>query len=234
MLVARALGRREPTDWIHVEKYPLRGLSLVEQPKGVPLVWGVNWHSNFDNPVKFDGRWWIGRGPLGPVRGGHEICTPSQYQNDRLNWYQYYDQGQEGACVGFACSRMMSLLNRYIFDPKWLYHEAQATDEYDDTPPGEGTSGRAALDILRTRGHRRVVNGKTGPEKLEYGISAFRWATTVDEALTALNSPKYLAIGAIPILNSWGKGYPHVVWMAFEKWDTLLKEGGDCGVATDR
>ena len=29
--------------------------------------------------------------------------------------------GPEGACVGFGCSRMMSLLNRKRYDARWLW-----------------------------------------------------------------------------------------------------------------
>src|SRR5215212_4104686 len=44
------LGRFIPDDWEHVERYPLTALSAEEQPARVPVVIGVNWYSEFDNP----------------------------------------------------------------------------------------------------------------------------------------------------------------------------------------
>jgi len=41
---------------------------------GNPVVIGVNWYSNFDNPVIGPGGSWIGRGDLGTIRGGHCVC----------------------------------------------------------------------------------------------------------------------------------------------------------------
>ena len=43
---------------------------------GTPVVIGVNWYAKFDEP-EYDGRlkrWWIGRGSLGRLRGGHCVC----------------------------------------------------------------------------------------------------------------------------------------------------------------
>jgi hypothetical protein len=42
---------------------------------GVPVTLGIDWMSNFDEPVrKGNGSWWIGEGDLGRVRGGHAIA----------------------------------------------------------------------------------------------------------------------------------------------------------------
>jgi hypothetical protein len=39
-----------------------------------PGTIGINWYSNFDNPIQDSaGNWWIGKGSLGSIRGGH--CT---------------------------------------------------------------------------------------------------------------------------------------------------------------
>ena len=64
-----------------------------------------------------------------------------------------YDQGREGACVGFASSWAMSILNRRFYDAGWLYREARKIDEW----PGEaydGTSVRAGVEVLRSVGHK--------------------------------------------------------------------------------
>jgi hypothetical protein len=83
----------------------------------------------------------------------------------------------------------------YRYASRWLYTEAQLVDEWAETPPEEGTSVRAGCDILRDRGHRRVQNGVAGLENLANGISANRWATTVDEMRAALYSGVACAIG---------------------------------------
>lgn len=225
------LGRRAPTDWRHVEKYPLAALSSQLRPRGVPVVIGVNWYSSFDAPVR-DGKrtFWIGRGGLGEVRGGHCVCLVPAGVEDRDAWWRFYDQGQEGACVGFGCSRMMSLLNRKRYDARWLYHEARKVDEW----PGEdydGTSVRAALDVLRGRGHRPVTRGVTGAESPGEGIAANRWATSVDEVLSTLGTPLR---DWVAVVNSWGESYPHKVRMPAEALDRLLREEGEIGLVVDR
>jgi hypothetical protein len=107
------------------------------------------------------------------------LNIPRQYR-DR------YNQGQEGACVGFSQSWMMSVLNRKLYDARRLYLEAQLIDEWSDTPPGEGTSLRAAFDVLRGRGHWRVWDDETRPIELDEGIEENRWATSVDEVRAAI------------------------------------------------
>jgi hypothetical protein len=240
-----ALGRRVPTSWEHVEKYPLSALPETQQPSQVPAVIGVNWYSNFDSPVRESyGRYWIGRGNLGSVRGGHCVCVKSKAR-DSATWWDFYDQGYEGACVGFGCSRMMSLMNRKRYEARWLWDMAKQRDDWDDTNPGDdnGTSVRAALEVLLHNGH---VSWKPRYEGLDYeerdrhapveseGISAFRWATSVDEVLTVLNIPLGFQLGAVPLYNSWGRAFPHVVWLPGEVLQRLIDEDGEVGLVTDR
>jgi hypothetical protein len=111
-------------------------------------------------------------------------------------YHAIYDQGAEGACVGFGQSIMMSMLNRRLYDARWLYLEAQLVDEYADTPPGEGTSLRAGFDILRTKGHRRLYAGASKPPNIDEGIvEVNRWLTTVDEVRTSISEGKQVNIG---------------------------------------
>lgn len=233
-MTSTGLGRIEPSDWSHVDKYPLTALPSKDKPQGVPVVWGINWYTAFDTPEIYDGRWWIGRGDLGPIRGGHAVCSPSMDQKDSLKWWDFYNQGSEGACVGFAASRMMSLLNRKRYSAEWLYRESQKVDEFEGEDY-EGTTVRAALDVLRDHGHCRYRRKDHYEDAaLQDGIAANRWATSVDQVLDTLNSPSYVEIGGIPILNSWGRDYPHLVWVPFDVWTRLLDEGGECGLITDR
>jgi hypothetical protein len=194
-----------------------------------PVTAGVNWYSDFDHPIKDkDGKYWIGKNPdnIGSIRGGHCVCIPYLTSRDLTSWYHYYDQGSEGACVGFGSSRMMSLLNRKQFDPWWLWNQAKIVDEWADTNPGDdnGTSVRAAMDILRLKGH--VLKRKTTPTAKE-GILENRWATKIDDLFTVLQNDTYKNLGALPFLNSWGTYYPRVVWMPCETWDRLMKEDGE-------
>jgi hypothetical protein len=239
----RRLDRLIPDDWQHVEKWPLTAATFP--PKPVPVTFGINWYSNFDNPQQDSrGRWWIGRGNLGSLRGGHCVCgepgdpSAGTTLQDLGGWWDFYNQGNEGACVGFGSSRMMSLLNRKRYDARWLWDRAKETDEWPDTNPGDdnGTSVRAAMDILRARGHVIFKAGRSGdgyPLAAE-GIAANRWATKVEQVNFALQSPANERLGAVRILNSWGRDYPHRVWMPFETLQTLLDEEGEATLVTDR
>lgn len=239
------LGRRPPSDWQHVDRFPLTVSTAPKKP--TPVVIGVNWYVEFDAPVKdAQGHYWIARdAKLSKVRGGHCVCLKPRGTTDPDVWWDFYNQGQEGACVGFGCSRMMSLLNRKRYDARWLWDWAKATDEWPETKPGDdqGTSVRAACDILRTRGH---VTWKDAYSNRDYqqrdqespasgeGIMVYRWARTVDEVHGVLKSPANDRAGAVRILNSWGRDYPHRVWMPDETLQRLIDEDGEVALITDR
>lgn len=233
------LGRRIPTDWEHVEKYPVRRLAAFAE-----TVETVN--KSLD---------------LGPK-----------------SWRIFYDQGVEGSCCGFAGSWMMSIRNRRRYDARWLYREAQNIDDWDDTPPEEGTSVRAVCDVLRDKGHRRVRATKVYETVLAEGIEANRWATTVDEVRTAIANENPVTFGinwyanfdrpqwdaktrrwwigkgdlgrlrgghgicgfaardkydALGLVNNWGLDYP-VVWMPYETIQRIMNEDGEACLITDR
>jgi len=90
---------------------------------------------------------------------------------------------------------MMSILNRRRHDPLWRWDRAKECDEWPDTNPGdnEGTSVRAAMDVLRTVGHVCVFRGKGKRPSLTEGILENRWATIVDEVRTVLT-------GGVPVV----------------------------------
>jgi hypothetical protein len=157
---AGSLGRRPPTDFTHVERYPLTAAPTLLKP--TPVVIGVNWYAAFDDPQQdSSGRYWIARGyrpggSLGRIRGGHCVCLKPKGVNDSVRRQVFYDQGVQGSCVGFGISRMMTILNGgKLYLARWLWDKAKAQDEWAETNPGddEGTSVRAGLDVLRTQGH---------------------------------------------------------------------------------
>jgi len=41
-------------------------------------------------------------------------------------------------------------------------------------------------------------------------------------------------LGAVPFLNSWGRGYPHRTWMPDDVLERLMDEEGEVAVPTDR
>lgn len=229
------LGRLVPADWEHVERYSIAALPAGSQPKNVPVVIGVNWYSAFDEP---QARMEKGRrvfyvapdGELGSLRGGHCVCLEPLQPRDAYDWVDYYNQGHEGACVGFGWSRAMSLLNRTRYDARWLYREAQKVDEWEGEQY-EGTSVRAAADVLRARGHRRMVRGQSREESMDGGIAANRWAQSADEVLRALGTP---GRDYVTFLNSWGREYPRRVRMPGEVLAKLIEQEGEVAIPTDR
>jgi hypothetical protein len=228
------LGRLEPADWIHVERYALE-----------------------------------------PRRGGIAVAERT------LSLPRYrveYDQGREGACVAFASSWMMSILNRRRYHAVWLWDRAKEVDEWPQTNPGDGkgTSVRAAMDILRTDGHCRVHRGVARPCDASEGILENRWATTVDgiRGSIAGGTPVVLGVNwytnfdkpvkkgsewwvgegdlgprrgghavclyrvsdrrqAVGLVNSWGMRYP-LTWLPYATLERLLREHGEATLATDR
>jgi hypothetical protein len=225
-------GRLTPPDWEHVEKYPLSALAPNEIPKAVPIAIGIPWYSSFDHPKKHsDGSYWI-ESASGGIRGGHEICLASDAMGDLVAWWEFYNQGNTGECVGFAVSRMMTLLNRARYDAPWLYFNAQDVAGQPRDPQA-GTYGRAAAEVLRIQGHKTPAKSTPG---MANGIAAYRWAQSIDEMNSVLASPNQVKRGAFNILNSWGRnGYPHVVRMPFEIADSVIfQQDGDAMVVTDR
>lgn len=247
------LGRRIPTTWEHVDRYPLN--VLVADPQ-------------------------------------HELVVPPAGTEKGLGlpwWWKRHDQGEEGSCVGFGCTAMMSITNHaqrlaatgldvtYRYESRWLYLEAQLIDEWAETPPEEGTSVRAGCDILRARGHRRVQRLSVGPELLVHGIAANRWAQSIDEVRAAIFAGFAVSIGinwyanfedpvlvdgeywigrggnlgnvrgghctalyrfsdrrdAVRQMNSWGAAYPPV-WLPYDVLERLMHEYGEVAVITDR
>ncbi|HEY7595791.1 MAG TPA: hypothetical protein VH969_21770 [Actinophytocola sp.] len=245
------LGRLVPDDWRHVERYPITALAESERPSRTPVVIGVNWYREMDDPERDpkSGEYFIVRGgarSLTTVRGGHCVCLEPGGEPDRVAWQEFYDQGKEGACVGFGWSRCMTILNdgqRYA--ARWLWDRAKDTDEWPETNPGDndGTSVRAAGEVLVKSGHvdwRDSYANDDHVARASYkadvadGIRVFRWARSVEQVHHALGNPRADKLGAVPILNSWGEGYPHRVWLPDDVLERLIEEDGEIAIPTDR
>jgi len=113
-----------------------------------------------------------------------------------------YDQGQTPKCVGYSTSKVINWFNKYQFDPDWLYAQCK---EIDGDPTGDGTNARFACDVLRTKGHWRVYNGKdvkAGPQ-LKHGIASNSWATTVDQIRSVFAAKPQPVLLGIDWYNAW-------------------------------
>jgi hypothetical protein len=243
-----SLGCIIPKDKPHIDAMPLAA-TPGGAPTGVPVVVGFNWFTSFDTPKAIDGSFHlpdVAKGePLGSIRGGHCFCFEpnGSVVLDRRPAQVFYNQGQEGACVGFGNSRAITIHKAAkpdgedeFFDAFWLYDQARILEG--TYPSGEGASVKAGADVLLTKGHRLQAGeqvctrdvGDAAPSLID-GIKAIRWATTVEEVLAALARP---AASAIPFENSWGLAYPSaetsVVWMPVATFAQLLSEGGEAGV----
>lgn len=236
------LGRREPTDFEHVSRWPL---TVTTQPLiPVPVVMGVNWYVELDRPYQDrQGIWWAARnGNLTNVRGGHSFCLEAHNMRDSVANWRWFNQVSEGICVSEAWARCMALLNRKRFQPRPFYDVCQQRDEYPDTPPEEGTSVRAGGDVARTVGlwpaepredhwySDTQVDASRQPDPAA-GITANRWAKNADDVLAALGTPSR---DWVTILNSWGLDYPHRVRLPASVLDRLILESGEAALPTDR
>jgi hypothetical protein len=132
-----------------------------------------------------------------------------------LPYTSAYDQGNTHGCVGYSSSWMMSLLNRRLYAPRWLWDEAKRVDPYDDTQPGdsEETTVRAAMDVLRAQGHRRVFGGREMEPRRSEGISENRWAVTVDEIRTSISRGVPVVLGC-----NWYESFDHPERIGREWW----------------
>lgn len=172
----------------------------------------LNWFANYDKPL---------------IKGhglGHKRSSTNKFQrirpplgltsftvNKRLELpYQYiprYDQGAEGACVGFGWSWAMSILNKRYYAARKLYLEAQFKDQWPETPPEEGTSVTAGAMILRDQGHWRFARGITFPLAAAEGISDFKMVQSVDDIRYAINSGVPVVLGI-----NWYSNFDHPIW----------------------
>jgi hypothetical protein len=242
----RGLGRIQAPDDEHIRKYALRPETMPTNPES--LVVGIAWSETFDNPVEkkaADGtvEYWAGLDPnnLGAVRGGHCVCLPYDHTLDSDDNWAFYDQGATGCCVGFGWARRQALANNCRYDGFSLYDWAVQHDDLPDTNDRQsGTTVRAGGECLRVVGAWREDAGGaiTGPF-VEDGIQEYVWATKPEEMLAVLKNPLYTQRGAVPLVNNWGKYYPHVVWVPMETWSVVLfpadrNNQGDCALVTDR
>lgn len=233
-MIEPGLGRRPASDDAHIRKYSLAADATPATP--TPLVLGIAWPFGFDKAGlrEFDGGVWVGRSPLGKVRGGHAICLKPPALDDPKGAYEHHNQGEEGRCVGEAWTRASALVEGRLFDPESLFQRAQAIDEFDDTPPESGTSVRAGGAVAQKEGLHLVRNNIVAKRpSSRWKIGAYFWATSVEQIVACLHGD--MALGYVEFLNSWGAGYPHITRMSHELLHQMVFErDGDAAIAVNR
>jgi hypothetical protein len=89
---------------------------------------------------------------------------------------------------------------------------------------------RAALDILRKVGHCvKERRRPTAAAVLGEGIAANRWAR---QRRRRPVGPRLRRLDYVDVLNSWGRGYPHLTRMPATVLERLWKEDGEVGIVT--
>jgi hypothetical protein len=179
----KGLGRRVPTSWKHVEKYPLRTLLPPTTLDKAEKIWSLPyWHKSHD------------QGAEGSCVG-HGWAMERGIVNTRQNVLAHLPWPK---------------VRRY--NPLHIWETAKTLDEWPDTNPGDdnGTSVHAGGDVLRTQGAQRVKSMRLGSDGLPHpsyprqgaypvdpreGIAAVRWATTVDEMRFAIQNFGPVVIG---------------------------------------
>lgn len=237
------LGQLPPSDDRHRRLFALTDETVPRQP--TPVVAGWVWWTRYDAPFRdAQGRSWLvqpgGVPTLGHVRGGHCICLISNAMRplDLVSWWKGYDQGSEGACVGFGSSRACSIMNRVRYDGFALYHRAQQIDEW----PGEnydGTSVRAGMDVLRKEGAYKLRAGRVTGPLASHGILENRWTLDVADMARCLSpadeGKSVLNDGFVILKNSWNVRYPFETYVDLEDvYRATFKEDGEMTVITDR
>ncbi len=162
--------------------------------------------------------------PLGAVlrpameRGAVEMMLPLPGGGE---FREFYNQGEQNACVGYSCSQLMSILNskkprKFVrYDPVWLWEEAKKADPWANTNPGdnEGTSVRTALELLRTVGHRKVTAKGSRPPAVAEGIQEYRWAADIDGIRAAIANVMPVVLG-----TEWYEGMTECERVGDEWW----------------
>lgn len=194
-----------------------------------------------------------------PIRTLLPEARPLRSYTWRCN--EYFDQGQEGACVGFSWAHQLAARPSEVFglltnNAKQIYKKAQTLDQF----PGEDYDGTSVL-----------AGVKAAQSMFPSRIESYKWAFTLNEVLQSLcyvgpvvlgidwhmgmvtptkngmvradgdviGGHAILAMGIDPkrrlvrLHNSWGKkwGVEGRCLITFDDLERLLKRNGEACIA---
>lgn len=248
------LGRVNPPDSVHIERYPIPA-QLRSAPVKVEVELDLPpWHQEHD-------------------QGSEGACVG--FGTSMALWILNMEESKRQGTAFDPSTR---------YDPWWLWREARLADEWpdnDDFSVSEGTFVRAACDVLRVRGHCVLKDDQTGAEDRSAGILKNVWARSVDDVRAAINRGIPCSIGmrwysgfddptekngewwigdddlgrvrgghcvciygasddreAVKLKNSWGTNYPEV-YLPYDVLDRELQDspeegGAEVTLFTDR
>ena len=230
------LGRLEPTDWVHVERYPLmaeavaaapliaeRTLSLPryrefydQQKEGACVGFSSSWMMSILNQRRYDARWLWDRAKeideWPDTNPGDGKGTSMRAAMDVLR--------AQGHCRVYRGSVKPCNAGDGILENRW------ATNV-------DGIRASIAAGTPVVLGVRWYANfAKPVKDGNEYWIGqGDLGAVRGGHAICAYKvSDRRQAIG---LVNSWGKRYP-LVWMPYSTVERLLSEHGEAVLVTDR
>ena len=246
------LGRREPSDWGHIKRFPYSALQMPATPATEKILVLPSWHSKHN------------QGKEGACVGFGTSMMLSIINEDQVR--------RQGIMNPYIRYNPFWLWNRAKEIDEWP----------DTLPgDSQGTSVKAAIEILIKQGHVLWTPNEDDPDSFgepatSYGVNEVRWAQTIEEIRSAIAlgipismgvnwynnffTPEYynneywigregtglLSGGhcvclygmsderqAFRLKNSWGPTYPEC-WISYEIIDRLIRENGEFAVVIDR
>jgi hypothetical protein len=159
---------------------------------------------------------------LTSIRGGHCVCIKAN-EPDVQAWWNFYNQGREGACVGFGSSRMKSLLDRIRYDASELYHATQARRL---RRRGGGVRPRRNGGSRYAR--RCSCRGRSEPIPTAL-ISTYRWALVGRGDPRSSQPASRDQAGGRAVPQQLGAGLPAHRLDAGQVMERLIREDGEVG-----
>ena len=187
-----------------------------------------------------------------------DVVPPRPISKTWRLWWKG-DQRDTSQCVGYAWHGLLRALPHLQRDPlpKAIYDQAQPLDEFDDTPPAEGTSVRAGAKALQADGKLTAYSWAFDVETMLNWLAfhgpvvlGTTWFNAMFEPdATGLVIPSgaeagghaYVAIGyndttrRVLCQNSWGSdwGLKGRFWLRYEDVNQLIQNGGECCAPTE-
>jgi hypothetical protein len=239
------LGRRTPTDWVHVERYPLRALALPVPPLGrvnLGLPW---WWRSHDQGEEGS---CVGHGSsamMSITNHRQRLLATGKAVTYRYDSVWLYEQAQlvdewadtppeEGTSVRASCRVLRDVGHRRVQrgvtgDPLAAhgistYRWATTVDEiraaiHTGLAVSIGVNWYANFDdpVLYPNG-RWIGRGSLGNIRGGHCVCLFAYNDKAE---------------GFKLMNSWGQWYPPA-WVTYETMARLLVEDGEAAVITDR